>query len=219
MLPRLPLALVLAALAAGCAEGTPQDAADSDADRLLARVTDAAVADAFARLDRVAYTATQQTTQGGAETTTTTVREGDGTQAADDAPRPRDPIGPALPAEPPFVDPASRDQYRRTVLGDTTVAGRRLRVVEAVLTDVDAEQQVRRAWAAVDPETGQPVLVEVDREADSVVYTEVSRARVELAAGPGGAWVPRRIETDTRTDVPLSDPVRVRVVWDVRVEG
>lgn len=219
----LPSFLLLA-LAVGCAPDEAPVAEPSEADRLLARVTETAVADAFARLDALDYTATLETTTGDS-TTALAVRSEGGTvraaggAAAEEPPRPRDPIGPALPAEPPFVDPASRDQYRRTVVGDTVVAGRRLRLVEAVLTDAEAEQQVRRVRAAVEPETARPVVVEVERAADSAVYTESSRVRVALAPGPGGAWLPRRVTTDTRTDVPLADPVRVRTEWTVRVEG
>ena len=62
---------------------------------------------------------------------------------------------------------------------------------------------------------GEVGAIEVDRRSDSAVYDESSRVRVDLAPGPGG-WVPRRVVTDTRTDVPLSDPAHVRTVWTVR---
>ena len=234
---RLALVLVLTGLAGGCAPDVAPASEETEADRLLANVTQDAVAGAFARLDALDYTADLAATQwdgGGAEVGASALtlrseggavrvegRRGTGTLAApsDEPPRLRDPIGPALPAEPAFVDPASRDQYRRAVVGDTVVAGRRLRLVEAVLLDATAEQQVRRVRAAVEPETARPVVVEVERRADSAVYTEASRARVALAPGPGGAWLPRAVETDTQTDVPLADPVRLRTAWTVRAGG
>ena len=234
---RLVFALVLSGLVGACAADPASRGAETEADRLLANVTQDAFAGAFARLDSLGYAADLAVTQrsdDGAEVGEETValrsrggavrvedRRGTGTLAApsDEPPRLRDPIGPALPAEPAFVDPASRDQYRRAVVGDTVVAGRRLRLVEAVLLDATAEQQVHRVRAAVEPATARPVVVEVERRADSAVYTEASRARVALAPGPGGAWLPRAVETDTRTDVPLADPVRLRTAWTVRAGG
>ena len=229
-----PALAVLILLAAGCAADVAPAGALSEADRLLQNVTQDAVAAAFARLDSLGYAADLEVTQrddAGAVVGESTLalrgrggavevagRTGSGTLAepAEVAPRLRDPVAGALPAEPAFVDPASRDQYRRAVVGDTTVAGHRLRLVEAVLVDGEGEQQVQRVRAAVEPETARPVVVEVERRADSVVYTEASRARVALAPGPGGAWLPRSVETETRTDVPLADPVRLRTVWTVR---
>ena len=225
------LALVLAAAGCGTDAAPPPD---TEADRLLANVTGDAFAAAFDRLEAQGYTAdlaVMQRDASGSEVGRSAVtvrveggavrverRRGTGTLAepADRPPRLRDPLGAALPAEPAFVDPASRDQYRRAAAGDTVVAGRRLRLVEAVLLDGDAEQQVRRVRAAVEPETARPVVVEVERRADSAVYAEASRVRVALAPGPGGAWLPRTVETDTRTDVPLADPVRLRTAWTVR---
>ena len=231
------LALVLSLLAAGCAADVAPAGSLSEADRLLANVTQDAVAGAFARLDSLGYAADLDVTQrddaggvvgraavavrarGGAVAVERRTGTGTLAEPAEAAPRLRDPMGGALPTEPAFVDPASRDQYRRTVVGDTTVAGRRLRLVEAVLVDGEGEQQVRRVRAAVEPESARPVVVEVERAADSVVYTETSRARVALAPGPGGAWLPRSVETETRTDVPLADPVRLRTAWTVRAGG
>ncbi|MDT0632086.1 hypothetical protein [Rubrivirga litoralis] len=227
-------AFVLLSAVGGCAADAPPAAAPSEADRLLANVTQDALAGAFARLDSAGYVADLDVTQrdaGGAAVGEAALtvrsaggavrveeRRGTGTLAepSDDPPRLRDPIGSALPSEPAFVDPASREQYRRAVVGDTVVAGRALRLVEAVLIDTTAEQAVRRVRAAVDPQTARPVVVEVERRADSVVYTEASRVRVALAPGRGGAWLPREVETDTRTDVPLAEPVRLRTAWTVR---
>ena len=237
--PSVRLALAAAAvLAAGCGTDAAPSA-DTEADRLLANVTGDAFGGAFERLEAQGYTAEFTVTQrdeagtevgrssltvraegGAAEGGAVRVldREGVGTLAepAEAPARLRDPLGSALPAEPAFVDPASRDQYRRAVVGDTVVAGRRLRLVEAVLLDDEAEQQVHRVRAAVEPETARPVVVEVRRRADSAVYTEASRVRVALAPGPGGAWLPHAVETETRTDVPLADPVRLRTAWTVR---
>lgn len=237
---RLPLLTFL--LVAGCSPGgdAAPGATDTltEADRLLARVDHRATAEAFERAARLGYTADLRVVESddagqdvGAETLSLRAtprevsvqdRSGTGTLAEaepDGTPRLRDPLASALSEDPPFLDPASRDQYRRTVVGDTTVAGRRLRVVQAVLADADAEHAVRRVRAAVDPATGTPVVVEVDRGTESAVYDEVSRVRVELAPGPGGAWLPRHVATDARVDVPLAAPRRVRTEWRVREVG
>ena len=82
--------------------------------------------------------------------------------------------------------------------------------------DTDREHGVRRVWAAVDG-AGRLGAVEVERRADSAIYAETSRVRVDLRPTPEG-WLPRRVLTDTRTDVPLSAPTRVRAEWTVRAQ-
>lgn len=230
---RLTLALFFALSLAACEADAPSaDTPDSEADRLLARVAPDAFAPAFDALDTRDVVADLTVTEdsAGVEIGATTLRlqltpeearllrqtrTGTLAEPSDDAaPRLRNPIQTALPDDPPYIAPASRDQYRRSVVGDTVVAGRRLRVVEAVLAEAGAEQGVRRVRAAVEPSSGQPVVVEVERTASSAVYDEQSRVRVELAPADG-AWLPRHVETDTRTDVPLSPARRVRTAWTV----
>ena len=242
MLTRPLVCLALLALCVGCADDAPAPApADTEADRLLAAVVSSAVAPAFerARTHRADVTISvydvPASRPDGAhvvagQETATVVQAGDsvrvtdrtasGTLSGDDGatPRLRDPIAPALPQDPPYLDPSVRDAYRASVLGDTTIAGTPFRRVQAVLVDESRQLGVRRVWAAVGAD-GQVGAIEVRRETDSVLYDETSRVRVDLAPGPSG-WVPRRVVTDTRTDVPLSDPAHVRTVWTVReVDG
>ncbi len=229
---------LLVPLLVGCEPGTPAaTSADTEADRLLAAVTPGAVDAAFDALaSRTAQADLTVTESEGAGTRVgeTTVRllltpgdprvldrSGAGTLAdtSNVPPRLRNPLDTALPDDPPYVDPASRDQYRRAIVGDTVVAGRRLRVVEAVLADAEAEQGVRRVRAAVDPETGRAVTVVVDRAAASAVYDEQSRVRVELAPAEAGVWLPHIVETDAQTDVPLAPVRRIRTLWIVRLDA
>jgi len=233
---RLLLASALAL--AGCldtAPAAPPAAADAEAFALLEAVDRSAVAAAFARLDGVAYRAEQtvmigDSSEDGRETTTlvhadgalrTTAHQATGSLAGGEAPEDpagvRDPIATALSDDPPFLDPAARGAYAVAILGDTLVGGARFRLVEAVLADTGRELGVRRVWAAVDG-TGRVASVEVERTAASVLYDETSRVRVDLAP-VGGVWLPRRIETDTRTDVPLSPPVRLRTTWTLTPTG
>ena len=216
MRPALVLLLGLAA----CTPDAPADGSPTDADRLLARVAPAALAPAFAALDARDVTAdlvvALASDEGAPSERRYALRQRDGEATTEDGPAPRlqDPLAAALPEDPPYADPASRDQYRRAVVGDTVVGGRRLALVEAVLTDPDAEQGVRRVRAAVDPASGQPIVVTVHRALSSAVFDEQSRVSVELMPD-GDGWLPRRVETDTRTDVPLSPGRRVRTEWTV----
>lgn len=228
---RLPV--LLAALLAGCsADAPPPPAVETDGSRLLAAVTADAVAPAFARADRYRADLTVSVYDAhvvaGRETATVWqtadsawVEERSAVGVLSDRepgqPRLRDPIAPALPQDPPYLDPAVRDAYRITVRGDTVIGGAPFQRVEAVLTDERRELGVRRVWAAVDAQ-GRVGAIEVDRRMGSAIYDETSRVRVDLAPGPDG-WVPRRVVTDTRTDVPLSDASRVQTVWTVREVG
>jgi hypothetical protein len=227
--PALVLCLALSA-ATGCADPDPAPPpADPEALRLLEAVDASAVADAFADLDGLAYEAeltVESSASGGPSAERSLfafVHDADGTRlvagapGADEAPRLRDPVASALPDDPPYVDPVAREAYRLAVVGDTTIGGVGFRLVEAVLTDTTAEQGVRRVWAAV-TEGGRVGAIEVERRADAAIYTERSRVRVDLSPHAGG-WIPHRVETDAATDVPLSEPSRVRTEWSIRPAG
>ncbi len=225
--------LLLLVLLAGCADPAPaSSSADPEALRLLAFVDASAVAEAFADLDRTAYTAELRVADLGADgeevgrETVTLRRSGERTEVdragtgtlaggADTAPALSDPVAQALSDDPPYLDPVAGEAYRLAVLGDTTIGGARFRRVEAVLTDDRSELGVRRVWAAV-ADGGRVASVEVERRADSAIFDESSRVRVDLVPHAGG-WVPRRVATDTWTDVPLSAPAHVRTEWRVRV--
>ena len=201
-----PALVVLALLLAGCSEpDAPAAPADPEALRLLDAVDRDALSGAFARA------------RGLPVTVEVTTWRGDGapdTSVPDPVPPLRDPLAAAIPDDPPYVDPAVRDAYRLSVVGDTTVGGARFRLVEAVLVDSTRELAVRRVRAAVQPETRAVGAVEVERRSGSAIYDETSRVRVDLAPGPDG-WTPQTVVTDTRTDVPLSEPARVRLAWRV----
>ncbi len=228
-----PLLLFAAVALAGCSDDAPAPPpADDRASRLLSAVTADAVAEAFERAStyRAEFTVSVYDAHVVAGQETATVvqtadsawvaeRTASGTLANVEPgqPRLRDPIEPSLPQDPPYLDPSVREAYRISVLGDTTIAGTAFTTVEAVLRDGDRQLGVRRVWAAVGAD-GQVGAVQVERYTDSAIYDETSRARVDLAPGPGG-WVPRRVGTDTETDVPLSAPAHVRTVWTVREVG
>ena len=210
-------------------------APDPEAVHLLEGVGREAMADAFDALATTPYTASVRVTvldaagdtlgteaatlRGEGDRVRTTDRVVTGALEGDEAPlRLRDPLTATIPEDPPYLDPAARDAYRLAVVGDTTLDGRRLRLVEATLTDDDLTHAVRRVRAAVDPASGQAVMVEVTRAADSVIYDETSTVRVDLSRS-GDIWLPRHIVTDSRTDVPFTEGRRVRTVWAVTEAG
>ena len=215
---RLVLALLVPL--AGCADPGPDPDAppvDPETARLLEAIDRDALADAFARLEASGARADLTlTTQADGDETRETLAVDPTATTEDEGPRLRDPLVGALTDDPPYLDPAAREAYRLRTLGDTTIGGERLRLVEAVLEDTDREHGVRRVWAAVDG-AGRLGAVEVERRADSAIYAETSRVRVDLRPTPEG-WLPRRVLTDTRTDVPLSAPTRVRAEWTVRAQ-
>lgn len=229
-----PLLLLLAA----CADDAPPAStglADPEALRLLESVGAEVGADAFEALSAGPYTASVRVevldadgSTVGTETATLRV-EGErvvvadrtvtgALDAPDDLPRLRDPLPATIPEDPPYLDPAAREAYRFAVVGDTTVAGRRLRLVEAALADASRRHAVQRVRAAVDPASGRAASVEVVRAADAAVYDETSRVIVDLWPVDGD-WLPRRVVTDTRTAVPFSEARRVRTEWTVTDMG
>lgn len=226
------LALVLVLTLGACDEPAAPPLADDSAYAMLAPVDRRAVADAFARLAATDYEADLAVTLFGADGTIlgreTAVltkrgdeiqvaeRSGDGilSDASDDPIRLRDPLDQALSDDPPYLDPAVREAYRAQALGDTVLSGTPFQRVEARLVDTERELGVARVWAAVDGE-GNVGAVEVQRVSDSAIFDEASTVRVELGQSAVG-WVPRRVVTDTQTDVPLSAPRHVRIEWTIR---
>ena len=211
--------LLLAALSlAACAEPDVAPIVNEEAFGLLSHVDRSSLADAFDRAVAGGFTADVVVTsfEGGAVRRDSSVVSS-GNSAVVDADGGalwlRDPVAQALSEDPPYLDPSVREAYATRVLGDTTMGGVRFQRVEAVLVDTTRELGLRRVWAAVD-ERGRVGALEVVRRSDSAVFDERTTVRAELA--PGDGWRPRRVVTDTRTDVPLSDPRRVRVEWTVR---
>ncbi|MGB3544138.1 hypothetical protein [Rubrivirga sp.] len=211
---------VLFALALGaCSEPDVAPVLDEEAFALLSHVDKYALEDAFALADRDGYTA---------DVIVTTLEDGaavsrDSSVVTTDDPGVldadggslllRDPIDQALSDDPPYLDPSVREAYAMRVLGDTTIGGVRFQRVQAVLTDTTRELGLKRVWAAVD-DRGRVGALEVDRRSDSAIFRERSTVRAVLA--PDDDWRPRRVVTDTWTDVPLSEPRHVRVEWTVR---
>ncbi len=128
------------------------------------------------------------------------------------------PLPAFLSDEPPYLDASARDQYATRVLGDTLVAGRAARIVEArFVADGRRTQSIRYVRAAVSPEAGELLAVDVRREMTSALFDETSRLRADLASGATASGarglVPGSAQIDASTDVPLSDARASRVEW------
>lgn len=240
----LPLAL------AACAEPAPPPAAAStpeadSARALLARVSPALAADAFRRLDGLAYTATVRLDELDGESVTESawrrvrrvpgpdgaVRErliaadsGRGLPArgAFGSLRLADPIARMLPEEPPYLTARMRERYRYRLLAARTLAGREVVGAEAALRDPEDDEPVRRARAWADAETGEAVAVEVWRVSRSAIFDEQGRASVVLQRGPDGRPVPAGGRAVTVFDVPFGPARHLRLdlaVTDVDAPG
>ena len=200
-MPRLsPLLVFLLALLAGCASGPDEvPSRDAVADSLLTHVTGDAWDEAFARTASGEWIRTTESEGGETETART-----------DSMPNP---LPAFLSDEPPYLDAAASDQYTTRALADTTIAGRRARLVDArFVADGRRTQPIRYVRAAVDPASGALLAIEVHREFESALYDETSRLVAALTSGDG-ALVPDHASIQTRTDVPMSPSRSGRVRW------
>ena len=185
----LSLLLALAACADAPVEVPPHDA---EADALLAHVT----GDAWDSVwDRAAALGETYRQPGGA------AMEG----------APPNPLPSFLSDEPPYLDAAAREQYATRTLGDTTLAGRPARLVEArFVPDGRRTQPIRLVRAAVADTT--LLWIEVVRESESTLFDESSRLLAGLAEA-GGEPVPGHAAIQTTTDVPASPPRDLTMSW------
>lgn len=220
--------------------GPPVAPPEGDAEAallLLARLDRGAVAEAYARLDRYVHTAEVHLTVREGEAVTTTARTvarrptADGVEerlvaaestgalggAWPERLRLANPLSALLPDEPAFLAPRAWEQYRYSLGPDTTVAGRRLRVVEARLRpEASGEQAVRRVRYFLAPASDAVLGVAVERASASVLFDETDRAVVFLQPGPDGARVPALTVVETTVDVAGAAPRRLRLEGYVR---
>ncbi|MDX1421008.1 MAG: hypothetical protein R3181_13670, partial [Rubricoccaceae bacterium] len=223
---------------AACADppAPPPEEGDDEAFALLTRLDVSAIAEAYSRLDRYAYTAEVRLSAhdgAGARAASRTVErhptddgiaerlvssEGDEAMAQgwDATVRLVDPLPALLPDEPAFLSARSREDYRYR-LADTLLGGARHRVVEAVLRpEAGGEQVIRRARFLLAPRTDRILGAEVVRRSASVLYDETAEASVRLRPGPGGAFVLDSAVVETTVDVPGASPRRLRLAQRVR---
>ena len=205
-----PVLAALLLVASGCIDPTPSaDVPDTEARQLLASLDGSALDAAFERFEADEYRAIGIVTQtvDGRVVARDTLRRG---WAREDSGGPLDnPLSSALSDDPPYTDPAVADAYRVETRGDTVLAGQRFVRVEAVLQDTTREVGVRRVEGLIAPDTGAVAAVTVERRTAAAIYTEQSRVS---AWAEGEVW---RIETESTTDVPLSDPTTVRASWTI----
>ena len=121
----------------------------------------------------------------------------------------RDPLPAVLPDVPPYLAPATRDQYSVRV----GAARGAVRAVD-VAHGTDAEQASERVAATVDTATGEVLRMTVARSSRSAIYDEATRAEVRLRPFAGGV-LPVAVETTSIVSSPLSGIRTYRVAWQV----
>jgi hypothetical protein len=230
----LALTLGLGACAPDSAPAPPA-AAPSGPETLLQQLRPDALADAFARLDSLGYTAlvrVEALDPEGVPTGSTShrvdlapdgrlrVTPGASTGTLGDTTgldlarlRVRDPLPGALPEEPTYLDPTAREFYR---FADGPAPGRS--AVAIADTTAGRRLPVRRAALTLDAPGGAPLHVAVERRAASTVYQEATTVDVRLAPHPGGP-VPARVQTETRLSTLLGTPRHLRLTWTVQSVG
>lgn len=116
----------------------------------------------------------------------------------------------ALGDRPAYLDPRGQDGYTFSLLPDTTLAGRPVRVVEARVRPgfADAET-VQRARLYLDGR--RLVGFDVERATRSLLFRETSRVRA-FAQPAGEALEPRLVTVQTETRAPLAPARRFRLV-------
>ena len=237
----LPLLLVACSDAGSPSASTGDPAADS-AYALLGSLDVGAVAEAYARLDRLPHTveiqletldtAGQATASGSRTLRFTPTADGleqtdmsvDTSGAApgggtwNERLSAANPLPRILPDDPAFLDPRVRDKYTYSARKDTTHEGQPRRIVEARLRDdAGGEQALRLARYTLDA-NGAILSVDAERLSTSALLDETSRVQVHLMPGPGGHPIPRRAVAETLVDVPGSAPLRLRLTQRFRLQ-
>jgi len=191
----LPLVLLLAL---GCSQDdivVPEHEAAADA--LLLHVRGDAWDDVFAQAPEASYIRV----------------DGANAVPVDSVPNP---LPSFLSDEPPYLDAAARDQYATSVVGDTVVAGRSARVVEArFVPDGRRSQPIRYVRAAVAPERGGVLAIEVRREMSSILFDEQSHFTASLASGARGL-IPGTSSIHATTNVLMGESQASSIRWERR---
>lgn len=207
---------------------------------LLRMADDALVRAAFAALDSVAYTRTTETVQfapdGRArarhEVTVRHAAGADSSQLIGEARSGtfdlgwtgrlfgRTVDGPtasalgrhALPEEPAYLSPRSREAYTYRLLPDTTIGGRRTAVVDVTLRPGTSQApSVRHARLYLDAATHAVLALDVTRADASAFFEQLTRTRLRLHPVPGNTqWLPVMVQTRTRFDGTMTAPQRLQ---------
>lgn len=238
-LPPLLFAFLLVSASACGTEPTPNaqgsvvptvNAGADTPEAILDALRPGLLADAFANLDAMAYSATLSVTELAEDGTvrgtfTSTVQRdaggalrvaassGDGTLSNQDAVTAEhaemtDPLSSVLPDPPPFLDPASREKYVLRMLPGST------RGAEAVADSSAEKLAVRRAALTLDASGQRPARIEVLRRTSSPVFSETTRADATLEL-VGDALIPTLWSTETHISTMLGESRHLRLVWTV----
>lgn len=110
-----------------------------------------------------------------------------------------------LPDDPAYLEPRTREAFRYRLLPDTSLDGRRARVVEihAQPGELGADRVIRHARLFVEPDTYELVGLYLVRAEASVLFREDSRTLARLRPAPDSGWVPATTRLEARLEMPF----------------
>lgn len=130
--------------------------------------------------------------------------------------RPENLASQALPDQPAFLAPRTREAYRYALRADTLLDGTPAQVVEAKARSggIGADQDVRYARLTIDRATNELVGLLVVRASRILLFREQSQVTVRLRRAPGNgtAWVPFLTRFRAAVSVPFRTARQFRTV-------
>lgn len=128
--------------------------------------------------------------------------------------RPTDLAAQALPDDPPYLAPRTREAYRYALRQDSLLGGTPTYVVEAKARSEGrgAEQSVRYARLTLDRASRELVGLTTVRASRVLLFRESSRLTVRLRPAPDGVWVPHLTRVRAVVKVPFRAPRQFRTV-------
>lgn len=128
--------------------------------------------------------------------------------------RPADLSAQALPDQPPYLAPRTREAYRYALRPDSLVGGSPTYVLEAKARseETGADQSVRYARLTIDRTSRELVGLTTVRANRVLLFRENSQLTVRLRSTPSGAWVPHVTRFRAVVKVPFRAPRQFRTV-------
>ncbi len=128
--------------------------------------------------------------------------------------RPANLAAQALPDQPAYVAPRTREAYRYALRPDSLFDGTPTYVIEArARTDERGRDQgIRYARLTIDRDSKELVGLSLVRAERVLLFGEESQLTLRLRKAPDGAWVPHLTRVRTVVSVPFRSPRQVRTV-------
>ena len=109
-----------------------------------------------------------------------------------------------LPDDPAYASARNVEAFRYELVSDTTLHGRRVRLVRIAARPGPGDgQSIRRAELFLEQESDRLVGVQIDRTDSALWFREESSLFVSVDRLPSGRWVPEQARFETRITVPF----------------